>query len=321
MRTLITVIGVLAATPVAAQPSATADCHVIIARAPDDVRAAIDQWVERETSCGVTVDVRAVPTEGGYYLIARDEDGRVHERIVPDAASAGVLVASWVANWEPVPPPEPESESAPESELGLGPVPEPEPVAAPEPPHHRAHWVALDAMAGAADGGSLAGIRGEVDLLVGKHWRLGVAGMIGEGQIVMNAAGWNGNFQGPMSTDDQAALLYLTREIRLGPWRVRPAFGLGEMFTTAHLVDNNGPVYFMTQDVGFDSTFAEVSLRIAHDLGAEWGLEGGVIVDLMTQNWNTEPHFDPTQLTPSTYSEMLHRGNSVGFAIGVRHRL
>jgi len=298
----------------------TPACNVAIARAPDDVRAAIEEWVAREPGCDVTVDVRAVPTEGGYYLIARDEDGRVHERIVPDADSAGVLVASWVANWEPIPPPEPAPEAAP----APGPVEEvaSEPAVAPSPPHHRAHWVSLDAFAGAGDGGDLHGFRGEIDLLVGQHWRLGVAGMIGQGQIGMNATGLNGAFEGPMATDDHQVLAYVTREVRLGAWRMRPAFGLGQMFTTAHINDQGAPLYFMTQDVAISSTFAELSLRVARDLGQEWGLEGGVIVDVIPQNMILEPSPVPGAFPEqSVYTEMLHRGNAIGFAIGVRHRL
>lgn len=73
-------------------------CSVNIARAPDDVRAVIEMWVRAEHKCTNTVEVRVVPTEGGLYLFARDPQGFVRERIVPDAQSAGVLVASWIAD-------------------------------------------------------------------------------------------------------------------------------------------------------------------------------------------------------------------------------
>jgi hypothetical protein len=86
-------------------------------RAPDDVRRAIEAWVAAEGDCRIALDVRAIPTDGGLYLLARDSNGLLHERLVPDAQSAGVLVASWVANDSiqpaPTPPPPPHSTRAP----------------------------------------------------------------------------------------------------------------------------------------------------------------------------------------------------------------
>jgi hypothetical protein len=84
-------------------------CTVTIVRAPDDVRREIEDWVQREVSCRISLDVRAIPTDGGLYLLARESTGKLHERLVPDAQSAGVLVASWVANdsLQPMPQPPP----------------------------------------------------------------------------------------------------------------------------------------------------------------------------------------------------------------------
>jgi len=320
MRTTITLLGVLAATSAAAQPAETPTCRVVIARAPDDVRAAIEEWVGREPSCGVTIDVRAVPTEGGYYLIARDEDGRLHERIVPDAASAGVLVASWIASWEPVPPPEAEADAEPEPATVPLEVTEPAP-----PPSRGSHWVALDGMAGGGGEGGIVGLRGEIDVIAGRHWRLGVGGFLGGGAMTLNAMAANGTVQSQASTSDRQAFAYVTREIRLGPWRVRPMFGLGEMFTTAHITDNSYPPLVMTQDVGITSTFAELSLRIAHDIGDSWAIEGGVIVDVMPQNVVV---VDPAAhqagdvwAQSEPYFESLRREMAIGLAVGVRHRL
>jgi hypothetical protein len=72
-------------------------CAVNIVRAPADVRAVVERWVQAEPKCNAKLEIRIVPTEGGLYLLARDDSGRVRERVVPDAQSAGVLVASWVA--------------------------------------------------------------------------------------------------------------------------------------------------------------------------------------------------------------------------------
>lgn len=329
MRTTIPLLGLLAAattaSTVAAQP-APPPCRVVVARAPDDVRAAIEEWVQRETSCGVTVDVRAVPTEGGYYLIARDEDGRLHERIVPDAATAGVLVASWVANWDPDPPPEPAAavEPLPAPESAAEPAEDTTPVPA---PRHGNRWLALDAMAGAGEAGSLVGVRGELDVLVGRRWRLGVAGLVGQGSMSLDAMTYVSSVNGFAQTSDYQVLAYVTREIRLGVWRVRPMFGLGEMFTTAHIGRNEPPpgvaipnTGIPIQSVGITSTFAELSLRVAHDLGEGWGLEGGVLVDLAPQNYLVTPA-DPPSQAMSLVFEQLHRAITVGLVVGVRRRL
>jgi hypothetical protein len=95
-------------TALPAPPVGTA-CQVNIVRAPEDVRCAIETWVRGEAACQIALDVRVIPTDGGLYLLAQDSKGRVHERLVPDAQAAGVLVASWVANDSiqplPVPPP------------------------------------------------------------------------------------------------------------------------------------------------------------------------------------------------------------------------
>jgi hypothetical protein len=82
-------------------------CAVTIVRAPDDVRREIEDWVSREVSCRISLDVRAIPTDGGLYLLARESTGKLHERLVPDGQAAGVLVASWIANdsLEALPPP------------------------------------------------------------------------------------------------------------------------------------------------------------------------------------------------------------------------
>ena len=101
MRLPISIAIVLAAGRAAAQPVGgppTGACEVTIVRAPDDVRAAIESWVAREAACRTPMEIRAIPTDGGIYLLGREPLGRLHERLVPDGQSAGVLVASWMAD-------------------------------------------------------------------------------------------------------------------------------------------------------------------------------------------------------------------------------
>ena len=78
-------------------PAAGGACNVNIVRAPDPVRQTIERWLANE-HCTLALQVRIIPTEGGLYVLATDDHGRVRERIVPDAASAGVLIASWAAD-------------------------------------------------------------------------------------------------------------------------------------------------------------------------------------------------------------------------------
>ncbi|HEY0253721.1 MAG TPA: hypothetical protein VGC41_19455, partial [Kofleriaceae bacterium] len=72
-------------------------CAVQIARAPDDVRAAIETELANE-HCTMPLTIRIVPTDGGYYIYAQDVNNVVHERVVPDGQSAGILIASWTAD-------------------------------------------------------------------------------------------------------------------------------------------------------------------------------------------------------------------------------
>ncbi len=66
-------------------------------RAPAEVAEVVQQWVGAEPVC-TRLTVRIIPTEGGLYVLATAPDGRTWDRIVPDAQTAGVLVASWAAD-------------------------------------------------------------------------------------------------------------------------------------------------------------------------------------------------------------------------------
>ena len=67
-------------------------------RAPVEVRAEIERWVAAEPHCVRVIELRAVVGDDGIYLFARDDRGLIRERMVPDASTAGVLVASWMAD-------------------------------------------------------------------------------------------------------------------------------------------------------------------------------------------------------------------------------
>lgn len=154
-------------------------CRVDVVLAPDSVRRAIESWVAAEPRCAEQLEVRVVPTEGGYYLSARDGSNRVRERIVPDAQSAAVLVVSWMADDsldptlpEPTPP---VALRAPMPAFDL-----PEPVVELAVRHRRLersareHWLSLGALAS----GNGLGARGQLDMLRGEHWMVGAGGGI-----------------------------------------------------------------------------------------------------------------------------------------------
>ncbi|MGE0870991.1 MAG: hypothetical protein AB7P03_20670 [Kofleriaceae bacterium] len=103
MRTRSVIAGlVLAASSAVAQPQQAPEvalrCDVTVLFAPDDVRPVIEGWVRAEPSCTNGLSVRVFEVDGGLYVLARASNGRVYERVVPDAQTAGVLIASWAAD-------------------------------------------------------------------------------------------------------------------------------------------------------------------------------------------------------------------------------
>jgi len=96
---------VLLGVTLAGSVAQAAPCEVSIERAPDDVRAAIERWVAGEPSCGGPLAVRVVETDEGLYVIATDAEHQTIDREVPDAESAGALVASWAVAAVPTRPP------------------------------------------------------------------------------------------------------------------------------------------------------------------------------------------------------------------------
>jgi hypothetical protein len=98
MRNTVLVLALLTASaPAFAQPEGP-QCDVVIARAPDAVRTEIERWVAAEPRCARGLEVRVLETPEGLYLFARDDRGFTRERVVPDATTAGALVASWIAD-------------------------------------------------------------------------------------------------------------------------------------------------------------------------------------------------------------------------------
>ena len=292
MRALALSLGVLAgiAAPLHADP-----CAVQIARAPDEIRAEIERWLAREASCNVALEVRVVPTEGGYYLLARDDHGRVRERVVPDGASAGVLIASW-ANDDELDDDHPDGD-------------EPAPVATttdagsddaddwgddPAPPAKRPAIVARAAVArpssapwlriGIVDtvnGGGGGGVRADVDVWQRGDWAIGFAAGLTYGRPMLPIELGNADAEMTDVNDYEIdALAYVARTSHATSWLYwRGALAIGVHYTAMELP---GLIF---GDSGAEDASAlamrptlQASLLAGARLGDGWAFELGLLL-------------------------------------------
>jgi len=296
-------------------------CSVTIARAPDDVRNVVESWVRAEPSCTVKLEVRIIPTAGGFYLLARDEFGRVRERVVPDAQSAGVLVASWMAadshggetpydirkpeRVAPVAPPALGGEAMAEgSAPGLAPV-----IAAPAAPRqHR--WLAIGGLLGMSDAGG-GGVRVEYDW---RARRMATFGMIASasrtGQEMWGVGPYNDSMA-MLETFDAKVLGYLSFNWNASRWRFRSSLGAGIVYTAAEL-----DTYDYTQSASGLFPTGEVSFAVSRDIGDNWSLSAGPIVSLYVQRYEVQDSG-----TSYYYSAIERRDLDVKMYLAARYRL
>jgi hypothetical protein len=312
----IVLAALVVATPAAAQPvTQPKACQVSIVRAPDEVRSVIEAWVSSEPQCSVALEVRIVPTEGGLYLLAQDEQGRVRERIVPDAQTAGVLVASWIADDNapppPMQPPPPAIESpapvlAGESLTPPGLAPISVTATAPPPLRRTSKWLTVGGLMPFSES-SGAGLRIEADILRKGKWMFGAAlsGANGEGPL-RSSSGY-----GNISTEDYKFIAYVARPSQYGKWQLRPAVGLGMIYTTGLAYDGSSMFYPL------EGTFAtaEASFMVSRELGTRWAAYTGPLATVISQRFESYSNEAP-------YSMSISRG-SVDLAMfaGVRRRL
>jgi hypothetical protein len=334
MRNVIALAVLLAASPVAAQAPGSPQsptCTLTILRAPDDVRAVVEAWVRAEPRCTTALEVRIVPTEGGLYLLARDDAGRVRERVVPDAQSAGVLVASWVAadagaGSTPAPAPAPVVTADPV--VAQASVGTPAPVAGPAPPIAERpaiaaaapvaasaptatpQWLSLGGMF-AMSGTGGGGIRGELDLKTRKYASLGVAASAANAGMNMYDAGYGG--MSTLDTFDGKLLGYLSVNARFGRWHLRSAFGAGLVYTRARL--HQWSDYSTREAAGVFPT-GEVALTVGREIASRWAIYAGPIVSVYLQEYEVESS------GPGYYSSSMQgRDLEAMMFIGVRHKL
>jgi hypothetical protein len=317
MKHTIIVVSLLAAAPVAAQP-ASPSCRLNIARAPEDVRAVVEQWVYAEPKCNISIEVRIVPTEGGLYLLARDEFNRVRERIVPDAQSAGVLVASWVAADSAQTPyqvrrPEPVAAVPPPPEAG---APGLAPVIVGKPaPSPRSKWLTLGGMF-AMSGTGGGGVRGELDLRAGETLSLGLAASASKSGINVEDTYYQST---PMvETFDAKAIAYAALTSGSGKWHIRTELGAGLVYTAATLYQTSAYGWEPSEAQGVFPT-GEASLTVVRDLGARWGIYAGPLVSLYIQRYEYDAM--STYPYPNQVQTLERRDLEAMMFIGVRHRL
>lgn len=301
MRNVI-YLALLLASPAAAQPvTSPAACQVTIARAPDDVRAVVESWVRSEAACSISLELRIVPTDGGLYLLAEDAQGRVRERIVPDAQTAGVLVASWIADDRgPAPAPAAEPRPAPvpaaplaESEAlsppGLAPIMIATPAARPTP---QGRWLSVGGLAPMRSDGGL-GVRGELDVYRRGRWIIGAAASIADNEMMLQSSSGYGN----LVATDIKAIGFVARVSSFGRWHVRPAVGAGVIYSEGLAQDAS---MFYPLDGTFPTL--EASLVISRELGAHWAAYAGPLATLIDEQFDSQP---AAALYPTTVSRSL----------------
>ncbi len=309
----------VAAAPVAAQPvTQPKACQVTIARAPDDVRAVVEQWVKSEPQCSVALEVRIVPTEGGLYLLAQDERGGVRERIVPDAQTAGVLVASWIAddNAPPLPPPAP-----PPRALETAPAPTVEPVyesitppglapiaiASTAPaPKKNSKWITAGGLLPMSDNGGV-GLRLEADIIRRGQWMFGAA-LSAAGSRVSLSSTYGGAY---LSSADYKLIGYVSRPSQRGRWQLRPALGVGAIRSEGYAWDGDTMMY----DVEGTFPTIEASFTVSRELGKSWAAYTGPLATVIVQEY--------TAWAPDAQYPMTINRSNLDFVMfaGLRRRL
>ena len=293
-------------TAAAQEPS----CSVTFVRAPDDVRHVIERWLAKEPRCVSSIELRVLPTDDGYYLLAQRPDGHIHERIVPDATAAAVIVASWVADDWTVSPARPLPTTPPPSGAQIVETPAPSVIrhVAVEPSDSRiGRWFTLGPMISMSAGGGY-GARAELDVLRSGPWIAGL-GLVASTTVIEARDSYGTNW---ISVADFELLATVSRVFTSGRWSLKPTFGLGAAFTSAatsyvdYPVDQPWP-----EDTMFDgktlSVVTEGSLMLARRFGDRWAASVGPIATYLNQDMPSS-NADRPDFQRSTFTVMLFGG-------------
>ncbi|MGE0870992.1 MAG: hypothetical protein AB7P03_20675 [Kofleriaceae bacterium] len=308
-------------------PAAGHRCDVSIVRAPDAVRPIVERWVEDESRCTLSLQVRIVATADGLYVFATAPGGRVFEQLVADAQAAGAIVAGWAAN-------EGESTAALAAPVvapatpAMAPVVPAPPALAPEPlappgmasatpaspgpllrvdaspmakPSSGRRWLTLGALLKPYDQGG-SGLRGELDLVAPGAWTIGLAASVSSSEAELM-----GFSAGTVRLTDLRALFQVGRASQHGRWQIRLGGGVGLVRTS---IDGSvlGPERVEQVSGSGVSPTAEASLLVSRELGPTWALGAGALVTAFMQDWSGE-------------TAWVGRGSDVLLFGGVRRRL
>jgi len=303
------------ASPALAQPVTRTDtCTVSIVRAPDAVRTVIEAWVGAEPRCTTSLELRVVATEDGLYLLARTPDGRVHERVVPDAQTAGVLVASWAADDSIAPEPaapEPASVAHATERASEAPGMAHAVIAKSTPVKRSTRWLTLGGMVRTSAGGR--GVRGELDLVALGGWNLGVGLSISESAL----DAFDADQMAFAQTSDIKAIGYTTHTSHLGRWEFRMGLGFGVLHTSAkgEMTDTFSP----WQPLSYEATLptAEASLLVSRQLGTSWAISAGPVLSWIAQSIKTTT----TTLSANSTTHFIQRDSEMMLFAGLRRRL
>jgi hypothetical protein len=242
----------------------------------------------------------------------------VHERTVPDADSAGVLIASWTADAGlAAAPPAVDSPSAsepprpllqpaqpidPQLDPQLDPHLDPHPLGLVDRPHtaapvRRPRWLTLAVGAGSGDG---HGVRAELEVLQR-------GGFTADVQLELSAAAMNA-IKDPQSLGsyvatftDASAMIGARYTWRFGEhWHVRAGVAAGVVTTQVSLT------YVVYSTSGTSSSAAaltpicEGALLFGHSLGDRWELELGPVATLAPQHWYMVNQMETLIRTPGS---------------------
>lgn len=318
-----------------AAPGGPGTCEVTISRAPDDVRDAIEKWVRAEPRCSTSLDVRVVPTDGGLYLLARASNGRIYERVVPDAQSAGVLVASWIADdsvtWapparEPYPaapvspppsvrraPPAGPGAVAPSSAPGTRLVAKAEPAREPS-----WRWIGVSALtsvdftsdehvSGHDANTLLQGVRVDLDLLRLGPWKLGIAAT-----TPMKSFFESYDTYSTMEFTDMRGGAGISRTMQTGRWYLRLQAGVGMVYSrmTGEYDDMSTDLAFAPMSASGVFPMVEGGASVGGVFFRNWALDAGALSAWRGQRMRTPDG-----------SVSFDRGVQSSILVGLRRRL
>lgn len=249
-------------------------CSIEYISVPDEVEQAIETWVGEEPHCRGKFSLRAIPTNGGYYLLAIRPDGTVHERLVPDLTAAGVLVASWVSDaWEIERP-----KKKRKKRLSLRVTAVDEPASAPT---ERPRWIGLGAARVPGKTGGDVGFRLEMDVLSYDGWKLTTMAQKVEEAVQVSGAG----SRSVVTTSDWSLGATFSYTLRSGGWELRGGIGLSALGSKLH---RGVPVSESDVSYAFQATPSlafEISATLAHDLGERWGVALTMGATTISQDW------------------------------------